>query len=592
MIPRAYLAAIAATFACIVSAGIPMRAAETPAAATFSPEEVEQIVAPIALYPDALLAQVFMASTYPLEIVEAARFASEHKELKDAALDEALKDKTWDASVKSLVYFPQVLTMMNEKLDWTQKLGDAFLAQQKEVMDAVQRLRARAHEAGNLESTKEQKVTVEPAKPTNVTVEQAPTNVVVEQAPTEVVVQQAPPTVIKIEQANPQVVYVPAYDPVVVYGPWPYPAYPPYYYYPPGYIAGSALWFGAGMAAGAAIWGDCDWNNDDVDINISDNDTFSRNTERTNVDRGDRGDGERGDRERGDRGRDDKRRDDKGRDSKGRDAKQGDRGGKQKWNHDPSHRKGAQYRDKATQQKYDRSGPKGAESREAFRGRAEQGREQIAREGAGQMQRDVDRANANSARDRSGTTSRDRAGATERDRSGNTTRDKSGNTTRDRSGATTRDRSGQPERSASSRDNRSGSSSDRSSTSSQRSRSSGSMDRGADPTRSKASGREVRCGAIRAVGTRAGRAPRAAREAVVVAAAAAGAAAAGEDGIEVSRDVASGHPPRARRGQRRCRNRRRARCPTGEIGDGTGGPTTLPVGGGSRHRARRRGQER
>src|SRR5262245_14910279 len=161
----------------------------------FSTEELEQIVAPIALYPDSLLAQVFMASTYPLEVIEAARFAEENPSLKDEALDQALQGKTWDASVKSLVSFPQVLTMMNEKL------GDAFLAQQKDVMDAVQRLRAKAHAEGNLESTKEQKVIVEQAPPTEVTVEQAPTQVVVEQAP---------PTVITIEQANPQVVYVPA----------------------------------------------------------------------------------------------------------------------------------------------------------------------------------------------------------------------------------------------------------------------------------------------------------------------------------------------------------------------------------------------
>jgi len=149
----------------------------------FSPEELEQVAAPIALYPDALLAQVMMASTYPLEVVEAARFLEDNPELKDTALDDALKEKTWDPSVKSLVSFPQVLTMMNEKLDWTQKLGDAFLAQQKDVMDAVQRLRSKAHAAGNLETTKEQKVIVQQAPPTEVKVEQAPTKVVVEQAP-------------------------------------------------------------------------------------------------------------------------------------------------------------------------------------------------------------------------------------------------------------------------------------------------------------------------------------------------------------------------------------------------------------------------
>src|SRR6185436_5968258 len=130
---------------------------------TFKPEELEQIVAPIALYPDPLIAQIFMASTYPVEIVQAARFAKANASLKGDALNEALQKETWDDSVKALVTFPQVLTMMNEKLDWTQKIGDAFLAQQKDVMDAVQRLRAKAQAAGNLESTKEQKVIVEPA---------------------------------------------------------------------------------------------------------------------------------------------------------------------------------------------------------------------------------------------------------------------------------------------------------------------------------------------------------------------------------------------------------------------------------------------
>src|SRR5262249_6343781 len=228
-----HLAAIA--FACAVYAAsaalaepAPGAPTETPDAPTFGADELEQIVAPIALYPDALLSQVFMASTYPLEIVEAARFVEQNPELKDDKLNEALKDKTWDPSVKSLVSFPQVLTMMNEKLDWTQKLGDAFLAQQKDVMNAVQRLRAKAHEAGNLESSKEQTVSMQPAQPAQTTVQQAPAQVVVEQAP---------PTVIMIEQASPQVVYVPTYDPVVVYGVWPYPAYPPYYYYPPGYVA-------------------------------------------------------------------------------------------------------------------------------------------------------------------------------------------------------------------------------------------------------------------------------------------------------------------------------------------------------------------
>src|SRR4029079_2179309 len=129
----------------------------------FKPEELEQIVAPIALYPDSLLAQIFMASTYPLEIVQAARWSKEHPQVKGDAVAKEMEKQTWDASVKSLVAFPDVLTLMNDKLDWTQKLGDAFLAQQKEVMQTTQVLRQKAKEAGNLKSGKEQVVKTEPA---------------------------------------------------------------------------------------------------------------------------------------------------------------------------------------------------------------------------------------------------------------------------------------------------------------------------------------------------------------------------------------------------------------------------------------------
>ena len=127
----------------------------------FKPEEIEQLVAPIALYPDSLVSQILMASTYPLEVVQADRWAKANKTLKGEALTTALEAQNWDPSVKSLVNFPQVLAMMSEKLDLTQKLGDAFLAQQKDVLDAVQRLRAKAQAQGNLKTTKEQTVIVE-----------------------------------------------------------------------------------------------------------------------------------------------------------------------------------------------------------------------------------------------------------------------------------------------------------------------------------------------------------------------------------------------------------------------------------------------
>jgi hypothetical protein len=125
----------------------------------FKVEELEQLAAPIALYPDALVAQILMASTYPLEVVEAARWSKANPGIKEKALEDAMQQQKWDPSVKSLAAFPQVLAMMNEKLDWTQKLGDAFLAQQKELMDSVQRLRQKAQAAGHLKSSKEQTVT-------------------------------------------------------------------------------------------------------------------------------------------------------------------------------------------------------------------------------------------------------------------------------------------------------------------------------------------------------------------------------------------------------------------------------------------------
>jgi hypothetical protein len=127
----------------------------------FRQEELDQLVAPIALYPDSLVAQILMAATYPLEVVEAARWVKKNNALKSEALTAALEKEGWDPSVKSLVNFPQVLDMMNEKLDWTQKLGDAFLAQQKDVMDTIQRLRKKAEAEGNLKTTTEQKVVVE-----------------------------------------------------------------------------------------------------------------------------------------------------------------------------------------------------------------------------------------------------------------------------------------------------------------------------------------------------------------------------------------------------------------------------------------------
>ena len=289
-----------------------------------------------------------MASTYPLEVVQAARFVKDNPNLKGDQLDEKLKEQSWDDSVKSLVFFPQVLTLMDGKLDWTQKLGDAVLDQQKELMDAVQRLRARAQAEGNLKSTAEQTVTSTAVAAPPVPGQPPPSQTVV--------VQQAPAQVIKIEPASPQVVYVPSYNPTVVYGTWPYPAAPPYYPYPPGYAFGAAaLSFGVGMAVGAAVWGNCNWGGGNVDVNVNQNANFSRNVNRTDV-----------------------------ASQRTQRAQQGQAGNRSQWQHNPENRRGVQYRDQSTQQRYNRgSNPQATQSREAFRGRADQGRQDLGRGGAG-----------------------------------------------------------------------------------------------------------------------------------------------------------------------------------------------------------------
>jgi hypothetical protein len=224
--------------------------------------ELDQLVAPIALYPDALVAQVLMASTYPLEIVQADRWAKTNKTLKGDKLDDALTKQDWDASVKALVATPTVLAMMNGDLDWTEKLGDAVLAQQADVMDAIQRLRTLAQANGKLATTEQQTVTV---------------------------TQEADKPVIVIAPTSPEIVYVPYYEPAVVYGAWPYPAYPPYYFPPaPGYIVGGALargiaW-GTGFAIGNAIWDNhCDWSYGNIRVDIDRNVNINVNRNNVNV---------------------------------------------------------------------------------------------------------------------------------------------------------------------------------------------------------------------------------------------------------------------------------------------------------------------
>jgi hypothetical protein len=229
---------------------------QTPSDQKLSEGQLEQLVAPIALYPDPLLTQVLMASTYPLEVVEAARWSHDNPGVQGNALQNAMQTQSWDPSVKALAAVPQTLQMMSEKLDWTEQLGDAFLAQQPDVMNAVQRLRAEAQAAGNLQSTPQQRVTTVSAPEGT-----AP-------AP----MRQA----IVIEPVNPDIYYVPVYNPALIYGAWDYPDYPPFYWSPPGFVASNAMSFTAGVAVGAAIWGGCNWWQHNVIINVNRFNAFNR----------------------------------------------------------------------------------------------------------------------------------------------------------------------------------------------------------------------------------------------------------------------------------------------------------------------------
>jgi hypothetical protein len=207
----------------------------------FTQAELDQMMAPIALYPDALLAQILMASTYPLEVVMADRWGKEHKGLQGDQLNAELDTQDWDPSVKALVPFPQVLAMMSENLEWTEKLGDAFLDQQDAVMDTVQKLRDKARATGYLKSGTEQKVIMEGG-------------------------------IIVIEPVNPDVIYVPLYNPAIVYGQWWYPGYPPFWYYPPGYVVvGIVFNFPFFCAVGPSwlfAWGNWDWYHHRIFVNV------------------------------------------------------------------------------------------------------------------------------------------------------------------------------------------------------------------------------------------------------------------------------------------------------------------------------------
>ena len=276
----------------------PAQSPETTAteeAPTLPPDQLDSLVAPIALYSDSLLAQTLAASTYPLEVIQLQQWMEKNKNLQGQALADAVSKQPWDPSVQGMVAFPDVVTRIAENIQWATDLGNAFLAQQSDVMDAVQRMRAKAQGTGNLKTSTQQKVeskTVEGGK-----------------------------QVIEIQQASPDVAYVPSYDPTVVYGAasTDYP-YPNYTY--PGYVPGSALAWGAGVAVSAAAWGawgghwgnwgDCDWNHGDV--NINNNNNFNKNYNK-NVNRGAAGQSNQ-------------------------------------WQHNPQHRGGTPYANKSTANKY------------------------------------------------------------------------------------------------------------------------------------------------------------------------------------------------------------------------------------------------
>jgi hypothetical protein len=278
----------------LLPTGVPVLSAQQPE--LIPNEKLDSLVAPIALYPDPLLAQTLAASTYPLEVIQLQQWIANNRYLKDQALADAVEKQPWDPSVQAMAAFPDVVKLLSDNIAWMTDLGNAFLAQQADVMDAVQRMRARAQRNGNLNTTPEQAVQMQ-------TVENG------EQA-------------IVIEPANSEMVYVPSYDSTVVYGDSAY-AYPTLYYASPVYYrTGGALAFGVGVALGAAWGGNwgygCKWANGDIKIN-NNNKYVSNSNRNKNINYGNR-------------------------------PSQQPAGGA--WQHNPQHRGGAPYADRRTANKY------------------------------------------------------------------------------------------------------------------------------------------------------------------------------------------------------------------------------------------------
>jgi len=337
---------------------------------TFSEEELDQMMAPIALYPDSLLAQILMAATYPADVADAVKWSAGNPDQEGDAAVEAVQDKSWDPSVMSLVAFPQVLTMMGEQPDWVQNVGDAFLADSETVMDTVQKLRNKANDEGNLKSSEQQTVTVQE-----------------EPSTTE--------TIIIIEPAQPQVIYVPTYNPTYIYGPWWWPRYTPWYYYPPGYGFGTAVWrgigFGIGIGIGNALWGGCHWGRGRgrVDINVNRYNNINIGNNRMN--------------------------------SNNRNSN---------WKHNSNNRKGVPYKDKRSREQYGNKRD-GASSRENYRGRDAQrdqarntldkrgtspseGRKDLKGSGGDKARSSVNKANRDVAQGKTGLNNKSKGQATNR----------------------------------------------------------------------------------------------------------------------------------------------------------------------------------
>ncbi len=370
-------------------------------AAKIPSAQLDSLVAPIALYPDPLLAQTLAASTYPLELIQLQQWLERNKSLKDQALADAVEKQPWDPSVQALAALPDVVKRLADDIQWTTDLGNAFLAQQSEVMEAVQRMRKKAQDKGNLQPSEQQKVETKVIEGDKVIV---------------------------IEQANPQVIYVPSYDPVYVYGAPLYP-YPPIYYPPAGYYAaGMAISFGVGIAMGA-FWGGgwgwgCGWGGNNT-ININRNNNFNRNTNvgggnRNNIGNGGRnniGGGNRpsnpiaGGGNRGNIG------------GGNRASTLPAGGGGDRWQHNPQHRGGAPYRDRATA---DRFG--GTARGDSLQNRQAGARQQLGRQGGNVSSArgggpGVSNRAAGGASNRSGSGAGDRIGSRDVSRGGGGNRD-------------------------------------------------------------------------------------------------------------------------------------------------------------------------